>query len=85
MDVTGGLPFAGTRVSSLALGASLTNDIERNREKYFAKCEKNGYKFILFAFMFYYSISMNYISWNWYKNYQAIIDPDLDYFAILSS
>ena len=50
VNVTGGSPFAGMRVSSCAPGASLANDTERKRKKYTAKCEENGYKFIPFDF-----------------------------------
>ena len=42
IDVTRGLPFAGTGVTSWVLDASLANAIERKRKKYAAKCEDNG-------------------------------------------
>ena len=50
VDVTGGSPFAGTRVPSWVPGASLANAAERKRKKSSAKCEENDYKFIPFAF-----------------------------------
>ena len=50
LDVTGGSPFAGTKVTSWAPGASLANAVERNKKKYTSKSEENGYKFISFAF-----------------------------------
>ena len=37
VEVIGGLPFAGTGVSSWAPGASLANTVERERKKYTAK------------------------------------------------
>ena len=48
--VTGGSPFAGTRVSSWVPSVSLANAAERKRKKYTTKYEENSYKFILFTF-----------------------------------
>ncbi|GJV60519.1 hypothetical protein Tco_1466619 [Tanacetum coccineum] len=50
LDVTCISPFAGMGASSWAPGVALHNAVEKKKRKYASICEKNGYKFIPFAF-----------------------------------